>query len=228
MLVVCVQARASVHLSARASTNDSKRDDAKRYPASSVCITMSAPPTFELRRATASDAAQLSELIGSTWSKFFAYSVSEADLATYLNTTVSEAQIRREIEDESKYCIVAYSTDASKSGSNGEEGGTETIIGVSMLDLKATETSLTTRNPVKLNRLYIRPEYQGGGLASALLHQSETACRDMGRDGMWLGVWEDNARAIRFYEKLGFERRGEHFFMLGESRRRDWTMEKAL
>jgi hypothetical protein len=33
---------------------------------------------------------------------------------------------------------------------------------------------------------------------------------------------------MRFYEKKGFERRGEHWFWVGESQRRDWIMEKSL
>jgi ribosomal protein S18 acetylase RimI-like enzyme len=52
--------------------------------------------------------------------------------------------------------------------------------------------------------------------------------RRRGYDGLWLGVWENNARAMRFYEKKGFVKRGEHFFWVGESKRRDLIMEKEL
>ena len=36
-----------------------------------------------------------------------------------------------------------------------------------------------------------------------------------GRDVMWLGVWEYNPRAQRFYEKNGFQIVGKHVFQLG-------------
>ena len=48
------------------------------------------------------------------------------------------------------------------------------------------------------------------------------------RCSLWLGVWEDNARAIRFYEKMGFKAVGEHKFMVGKNVRRDLVMEKSV
>jgi ribosomal protein S18 acetylase RimI-like enzyme len=90
------------------------------------------------------------------------------------------------------------------------------------------ESSLVTPNPIELNRLYIDPKLQGSGLAPLLVGYAEQECRKLGKGGIWLGVWEDNARGIRFYEKMGFIRRGEHSFWVGESKRRDWIMEKAL
>jgi ribosomal protein S18 acetylase RimI-like enzyme len=45
---------------------------------------------------------------------------------------------------------------------------------------------------------------------------------------MWLGVWEENPRAIRFYQKLGFVEFGEHIFQLGDDAQRDVLMKKKL
>jgi ribosomal protein S18 acetylase RimI-like enzyme len=44
------------------------------------------------------------------------------------------------------------------------------------------------------------------------------------RDYIWLGVWEKNDKAIRFYERFGFKRFGEHEFVLGNDRQTDWLM----
>ena len=41
---------------------------------------------------------------------------------------------------------------------------------------------------------------------------------------LWLGVWEKNLSAIRFYEKNGFTAFGEHIFMLGTDPQRDVLM----
>ena len=184
---------------------------------------------LEFRQATSKDAAQVSALIGSTWAKFFAYSVTEQDLETYLTKTVSEAQIRKEIEDPTKFYLLAvrpqYSDSSNKSASKVTQS---MIVGVAQLNLKTTESGLTTSNPVELNRLYIKPSEQGGGLAATLLEAAQQEARKRDYNGLWLGVWENNARAMRFYEKMGFVRRGEHFFWVGESKRRDWIMEKSL
>lgn len=175
---------------------------------------MTKPPAVAFREAASSDATAVSHLIGSTWAKFFAYSVTEADLETYLTKTVSPEQIKREIEDANRLFLIAESTAG--------------LIGVAQLNLDTTETGLRTTNPVELNRLYIDPEQQGSGLAAQLLRYTEEKGRNLGKAGLWLGVWEDNARGIRFYEKMGFERVGEHSFWVGQSKRRDWIMEKGL
>lgn len=196
---------------------------------------MSADIPYIFREAGTGDADDISKLIGSTWAKFFGYSVSESDLETYLTKTVSVSQIRLEIEDPNKRFLVAVATGAThtsparpvnEDARRGREHGA--IVGVVQLNLNTEESSVTTPNPVELNRLYINPDLQGSGLAPLLLDYAEKESRELGKDGIWLGVWEDNTRGIRFYEKMGFVRRGEHSFWVGESERRDWIMEKAL
>ena len=40
-------------------------------------------------------------------------------------------------------------------------------------------------------------------------------------DVLWLGVWEQNFRALGFYRQQGFLAVGEHTFQLGADRQRD-------
>ena len=44
----------------------------------------------------------------------------------------------------------------------------------------------------------------------------------------WLGVNEENARAIRFYEKHGFAKAGRKRFRLGDRLEQDWVLARAL
>lgn len=191
---------------------------------------MTADSSYSFRQATSDDAEDVSLLIGSTWAKFFGHTVSESDLETYLTKTVSADQIRKDIDDiNRRRFLVAVSHEAVTTESSGEgRAGQRSIIGVAQLNLDTLSFSLTTEYPVELNRLYINPNFQGSGLARSLLEHVEQECRKMGKRGLWLGVWENNARAMRFYENMGFVRRGEHSFFVGESERRDWIMEKAL
>ena len=50
------------------------------------------------------------------------------------------------------------------------------------------------------------------------------AARSAGDGHLWLGVWERNARAIRFYAKAGFVDVGSHDFVLGTDRQTDRVM----
>lgn len=45
---------------------------------------------------------------------------------------------------------------------------------------------------------------------------------------LWLGVWERNERAIKFYEKKGFNSFADHIFTLGNDAQRDVLMELKL
>jgi ribosomal protein S18 acetylase RimI-like enzyme len=52
--------------------------------------------------------------------------------------------------------------------------------------------------------------------------------KEMHREIIWLGVWEHNQQAINFYTKWGFEKFGEHDFVLGNDVQTDWLMKKDL
>lgn len=45
---------------------------------------------------------------------------------------------------------------------------------------------------------------------------------------IWLGVWEENPRAIRFYEKNGFLEFDKHIFKLGDDEQTDIMMKLEL
>lgn len=46
--------------------------------------------------------------------------------------------------------------------------------------------------------------------------------------GVWLGVWEDNGAAQRFYERYGFQKVGEHGFTMAATTQTDWIMLKVF
>ena len=47
-------------------------------------------------------------------------------------------------------------------------------------------------------------------------------------EGIWLGVWEKNFRAQKFYAKYGFEKFGSHTFQMGDDPQVDWLLKKKL
>jgi ribosomal protein S18 acetylase RimI-like enzyme len=68
----------------------------------------------------------------------------------------------------------------------------------------------------------------GKGVGKALMEACLDAGRRKGKEWIWLCVWEHNQRAIRFYEKIGFERFGQYVFVLGQDLQNDWCMKKRL
>lgn len=81
---------------------------------------------------------------------------------------------------------------------------------------------------VEISRIYVDKSRIGQGIGNKLMaHGLETA-RESGIKMAWLGVWEHNLSALAFYKKWGFERFGEHIFMLGDDPQTDWLLEKEL
>lgn len=81
---------------------------------------------------------------------------------------------------------------------------------------------------VELGRFYVDRNLHGRGIAQALMDAVLAAARTLGGRKLWLGVWEHNPRAIRFYEKCGFADEGTHPFRIGSDVQTDRVMTLVL
>ena len=68
----------------------------------------------------------------------------------------------------------------------------------------------------------------GKGLGALLLKHCLEAAKSKGFKTLWLGVWEENRRAQRFYEKHGFKRVGTLTFPYGDTVGTNFVLEKVL
>jgi ribosomal protein S18 acetylase RimI-like enzyme len=81
---------------------------------------------------------------------------------------------------------------------------------------------------LEIERIYIIKQAQGFGYGKELLNKAVQLSIEEGLPFLWLGVWENNVSAIRFYERNGFIPFGEHVFMLGNDSQRDILMKFDL
>jgi ribosomal protein S18 acetylase RimI-like enzyme len=81
---------------------------------------------------------------------------------------------------------------------------------------------------IEIRQIYSEQKMIGKGVGKALMNRCIEIAREMNKTWIWLGVWEHNARAIAFYQKCGFERFGDHPFVLGTEHQTDWLMKKRL
>jgi tRNA (guanine37-N1)-methyltransferase len=88
--------------------------------------------------------------------------------------------------------------------------------------------ALAIHPTVELSKCYVRAGFHGAGVAAALMRASFDAGRSRGASGIWLGVNQHNARAIRFYEKSGYARVGTKTFLIGGEPQDDFVYERAL
>ncbi|HZV68514.1 MAG TPA: GNAT family N-acetyltransferase [Saprospiraceae bacterium] len=81
---------------------------------------------------------------------------------------------------------------------------------------------------LEIERIYIDSDYQGAGLGSQLLQSAVNRARELDLAYVWLGVWEKNKDAIRFYQRHGFEIFGSHPFVFGDEVQTDFLMKFIL
>lgn len=171
---------------------------------------------ISIRDATLADAEPLTDLAYTTfWDAFAAHPKNAPDdLADYMAKAFNIEQIARELADDKSIFLIA------------EIGGA--MAGYSKLVVDYIEPGVIATRPIELNRMYSQKEYYGQGVGQTLMDVCLDRARKLDRDVMWLGVWEYNPRAQRFYEKNGFRVVGKHVFQLGSDPQTDLLMQKEL
>jgi ribosomal protein S18 acetylase RimI-like enzyme len=169
-----------------------------------------------IRQATSDDAKLLTDLSYTTFWDAFAHHPKNApdDLAHYMRQAFSLDQISAELAEEKNIFLIAEI--------EGQPTGYAKII------IDNIEPDITAERPVELSRLYSHQEYIGKGVGQNLMDACFEHAVSEGRDVMWLGVWEYNPRAQRFYEKNGFRVVGKHTFILGSDPQTDLLMQRNL
>ena len=79
----------------------------------------------------------------------------------------------------------------------------------------------------KLNKLYLNPDFQGGGLGKKLLIEVEKQVKELGGHWLDLNVNRYN-KAKLFYERMGFEIIAEEDIPIGDYFMNDYVMRKKL
>ncbi|HEX8617769.1 MAG TPA: GNAT family N-acetyltransferase [Thermoanaerobaculia bacterium] len=155
-----------------------------------------------IRFATPDDAATLAAFGARTFRDAFAADNRAEDMDAYVGQAYGETQQRRELEDPNQAVLLV------------ERDG----VLLAYAHLRISE------NEVEIARFYVDRAHHGEGIAQELMQHAIDVARERGAKRVWLGVWERNPRAIRFYEKCGFVDFGSHPFLIGSDLQTDRLM----
>jgi diamine N-acetyltransferase len=171
---------------------------------------------IKIRQATFEDAEMLTRLSYKTfWDAFHAHPKNApGDLADYMQKAFNTKQIRRELAEEKTIFLVAEIENEP--------------VGYAKLKIDSIEDGISATKPIELARLYSKQEFLGKGVGARLMDECFEIAKQTDCDTMWLGVWEYNPRAQRFYEKYGFHVVGRHVFQLGSDPQTDLLMQKEI
>jgi len=164
----------------------------------------------EIKRGTINDLVDLIDIGRKTFCETFAKDNSEENMNKYLEEGFSEVKVRAEINDPNSMFYLARVSDQ--------------VIGYLKLNFGQSQTELNDESSLEIERIYVLKELHGEGVGQKLYEKAVDISREKEVNYIWLGVWEKNPRAIRFYEKNGFVEFDKHVFRLGDDDQTDIMM----
>jgi diamine N-acetyltransferase len=102
------------------------------------------------------------------------------------------------------------------------------VVGFLRLRQSNEVVSYLGENTIELQRLYVLTSAQGKSVGKLLMEKALDYASTNKFEWIWLGVWEKNYKAQKFYERWGFERFSEHTFWMGDDPQVDWLLRKKL
>ena len=169
---------------------------------------------MELYQVQKADLLSLQEISRQTFFDTFAEVNTKEDMNQYLEVNLSLNQLTEELNNPSTSFFFAKS--------NNE------ILAYLKLNEAKAQTEKREVPSIEIERIYVRKEYQNRGVGQFLLDFSFQLTKDKKMKLIWLGVWEHNVSAIRFYERNRFQFFGKHSFILGSDEQTDLLMELHL
>jgi GNAT superfamily N-acetyltransferase len=170
-----------------------------------------------IRRARPGEAPALAALAEATFRGTFGPDNTAEDMDLHCARYFTPEAQARELADPAMETLVV------------EDGaGAAGFVGYAQIRSGPAPSSVTGARPIELQRFYVVPTLHGGGLARELMDAVVAAAATRGAETLWLGVWEKNPRAIRFYGKCGFREVGDQTFLLGRDPQRDLVLERPV
>jgi ribosomal protein S18 acetylase RimI-like enzyme len=165
------------------------------------------------------DAHELAAIAARTFPLACPPSTALENIASFIDTNLSATR------------FAEYLTDPQRAVLTAQQGGR--IVGYAMLirgvdDDTDVQRAVEIRPAAELSKMYLLPDYHGGGVSTALMELTLATAAEWGVRCVWLGVNQGNQRAQRFYTKSGFKINGTRTFQVGARRENDYVMVREI
>lgn len=167
-----------------------------------------------IKQVTRNDIDQLQKIGRQTFSETFSSVNTEENMTKYLDEYFSVEKLTAEFNNKSSEFYFATI------GKN--------VIGYLKLNFGQAQTELQDENALEIERIYVIKEFHGKNVGQLLYDKALQIAKQKNVDYVWLGVWEENRRAINFYTKNGFVEFDKHIFKLGNEVQTDKMMKLSL
>lgn len=171
---------------------------------------------FNIRRVTAADAVALTAIARQTFYDTFTGTCTDEDMQSFLDQYYNPVQLGAELSNPETYCFFA-------------ETDGKPVAYLHFMEDYQHFPLMKKWKALELKRIYVLKEFHGKGIAQKLMDYIMQFAADHQYEVVWLGVWEHNLRAQKFYEKYGFKNSGHtHDFPIGNTPQTDVWLWKFL
>jgi ribosomal protein S18 acetylase RimI-like enzyme len=162
-----------------------------------------------IRKIEIDDAVVLSALAKQTFFDTFTGTCTEEDMQHFLEEYFNVRQIKAELEIKESFNYFA-------------EINNIPVGYIRFMEDYTAFPHMKKWKAIELKRLYVQKEFHGKGIAQKLISLFLEYATEQKYEVAWLGVWEYNYKAQKFYGKYGFEYSGfDHPFPIGNTPQMD-------
>lgn len=165
---------------------------------------------LSVRKATSKDAILIADISRQSFYDTFAADNTEEDMELFLSEQFSRRMLMMEVGQPQHIFLLAYAD--------------KEVAGYVKLKQSARPAALPAASGLEIARLYSLKAFIGKGVGKLLMEASIAHAKELGKEAVWLCVWEKNQRAIDFYTAFGFQKFGDIAFQLGNDVQNDWMM----
>ena len=164
--------------------------------------------------ATTEDAELIADLSRKTFYDSFAAQNTPENMEKFMRDVFTREGLIKEVGAKNNIFFLAY---------NGDEP-----VGYVRMRENNAPPELQGKESIEIARIYATTSAIGKGVGKIKMQKCLHIASQLGKELIWLGVWEHNQRAIDFYTRWGFQKFDEHVFQLGDDPQIDWLMVKYL
>jgi len=161
---------------------------------------------ISIRKAAVNDVKQLAIVSKKAFFIPHQHAIPKKIMDNYLKESFNEESLAKEVtQDNYEYHLIFYKDE---------------LAGFSKIILNKENEHIPHKNVTKMERLYLLEEFYGLGLGKKLFDFNVNLVKRNNQKGIWLYVWIKNYRALKFYEKVGFQKIALYDFPISDKETR--------
>jgi ribosomal protein S18 acetylase RimI-like enzyme len=169
---------------------------------------------IEINKASISELDIIQKISIQTFTDTFSAQNTSENMANYIRDNFNLETLKSELKNPDSAFYIATSE--------------KETVGYLKINFGNSQTEKQKENTLEIHRIYVLETFHGKKVGQLLLDEAIKIAQETNIDSIWLGVWEENHKALRFYTKNGFVEFDKHIFILGDEVQTDLLMQLEI